>query len=178
MKKFVATALLVVVGLFAVPTAASAYAPSTNVTVSGAVVAGSPVAVGFAAGTFTPGETVSVAVTGEGRVTLAAIETVSITKTATNSGAASVTVTLPANARGTYSLTATGLSSGSLATSALTVVAADAGSAALGSNGTNGLAFTGTTVPTLVIWAAAGAVLLGIALMVVLTLQRRARNNA
>ncbi|KQN45612.1 hypothetical protein [Frigoribacterium sp. Leaf44] len=176
MKKFVATALLVVVGLFAVPTAASAYAPSTDVTVSGRVVAGQPVAVGFASGTFTPGETVSIAVTGEGRVTLAAIETVTITKAATASGAASVTVTLPANARGTYSLTATGVSSGSLATSALTVVAADAGSAAVGGN--DGLAFTGSTVPTLVIWGAAGAVLLGIALMVVLTLQRRARSNA
>jgi hypothetical protein len=86
------------------------------------------------------------------------------------------TVTLPSNARGTYSLTATGLSSGQLATAALTVVAADAGSAAVGGN--DGLAFTGSTVPTLVIWGAAGAVLLGIALMVVLTLQRRARSNA
>jgi hypothetical protein len=75
-----------------------------------------------------------------------------------------------------HSLTATGVSSGSLATSALTVVAADAGSAAVGGN--DGLAFTGSTVPTLVIWGAAGAVLLGIALMVVLTLQRRARSNA
>jgi len=176
MKKFAATALLIVVGLFAVPTAASAYAPSTDTTVSGRVAPGQPVAVGFAEGTFTPGETVSVAVTGEGRVTLAAIETVTITKAATASGAASVTVTLPSNARGTYSLTATGLSSGQLATAALTVVAADAGSAAVGGN--DGLAFTGSTVPTLVIWGAAGAVLLGIALMVVLTLQRRARSNA
>jgi len=176
MKKFVATALLIVVGLFAVPTAASAYAPSTNVTVSGNAVAGSVVVVNFAGATFAPGETINIAVTGEGRVTLAAIETVSITKTASATGAATANVTLPANARGTYALTATGQTSGRVATAALTVVAADAGSAAVGGN--DGLAFTGSTVPTLVIWGAAGAVLLGIALMVVLTLQRRARSNA
>ncbi|WP_423917931.1 hypothetical protein ACPEEZ_09420 [Frigoribacterium sp. 2-23] len=173
MKKIIAAALLVVAGVFAVPAAAQAYVPSTAVSVSGSATAGSAVTVNIAARSFTAGETVRFAVTGEGRATLAAIETVTIDKTATASGAASVTVTLPQNARGTYSLTATGASSGNVATAALTVVAADRGAA-----GSNGLAFTGSTVPTLVIWGAAGALLLGVALMVVIGLQRRARNNA
>ena len=177
MKKIIAAALLVVAGVFAGPAAAQAYVPSTNVTVQGTVAAGGTVNVTIVNGSFIAGENVSFAVTGEGRVTLAAIETTTLVKTADANGAARVAVTLPTTARGTYSLTATGLTSGNVAPAALTVVAAD-GSPVAGSNNAGGLAFTGSTVPTLVIWAAAGALMLGIALMVVVTLQRRARNNA
>ncbi|MBD8727448.1 hypothetical protein [Frigoribacterium sp. CFBP 13707] len=177
MKKIIAAALLVVAGVFAGPAAAQAYVPSTNVTVQGTVAAGGTINVTIVNGSFIAGENVSFAVTGEGRVTLAAIETTTLVKTADANGAARVAVTLPTTARGSYALTATGLTSGNVATAALTVVAAD-GTPAAGSNNAGGLAFTGSTVPTLVIWAAAGALMLGIALMVVVTLQRRARNNA
>ena len=179
MKKLIAAAALVVVGLFAVPTAANAagYVPASNVSVSGPVAPGAAATVGFAAGSFVANETVSISVTGEGAATIAAVQTVTATKTASANGALSFTVTLPTNARGTYSVTATGLSSGNVGTAALTVVPADAGASAIG-NGTGGLAFTGSTTPTLVIWGAGGAVALGAALLAVMGLARRQRAEA
>jgi hypothetical protein len=177
MKKIIAAALLVVAGVFAGPAAAQAYVPTTNVSVVGNVAPGGTIIVNVVNGTFIAGEQVSFAVTGEGSVTLAAIETTTLIKNANAEGGASVSVTLPTTARGSYALTATGLDSARVATATLTVVAAD-GRPVASSNNAGGLAFTGSTVPTLVIWSAAGALMLGIALMVVVTLQRRARNNA
>lgn len=178
MKKIIAAAMLVVVGVFAAPAVANAagYVPSSDVAVSGPVTPGSTDSVGFAAGSFTPNESVTYSVTGEGRATLsAATATVSLTKTASASGAASVNVTLPQGATGTYSLTATGLTSGNVATAALTVVPADTASA---NGSTGGLAFTGSTGAMLLLWSAGGAIALGVALMLVLALVRRQRSNA
>lgn len=179
MKKIIAAAVLVVVGVFAVPLAANAegYVPSTSVSVSGAPTAGGTVDVGFASGSFTPNEQVTFAVTGSGRATLsAATATVTLTKTAAASGATSVDVKLPAGATGTYSLTATGLTSGNIATAALTVAPADASSASGATAGA--LAFTGSTGSMLLLWSAGGAIVLGIALMLVLSLRRRQAANA
>ncbi|AMM20475.1 hypothetical protein AX769_10355 [Frondihabitans sp. PAMC 28766] len=174
----IATASALVLGaMFVAPAAANAagYVPSSNVTVSGAVVAGGTDTVGFASGSFDPGENVTFSVTGAGRVQLAALaqQTVTLTKAATSTGADSVSVTLPAGASGTYTLTATGATSGNVATAALSVVPAD-GTAASTSGA---LAFTGSTVSMLVVWSAAGAVALGIAFMIVLALVRRQRTN-
>jgi hypothetical protein len=140
--------------------------------VSGAATPGGTVNVAFESG-FTAGESVSFAVTGEGSATLAVFKaaTVSLTKTATAGGAASVAVTLPAGATGTYTTTATGLTSGTVGTAALTVAAADAGSS-------KALASTGYDAPMLLIWAAAGALILGLALVVVLNIVRRQRATA
>lgn len=175
----IATASALVLGaLFVAPVAANAaeYVPASNVTVAGPVTPGGTDTVGFAAGSFTPGETVTFSVTGAGRASLAALaqQTVSLTKTASSTGSTSVKVTLPVGGSGTYSLTATGATSGNVATAALTVVPADSGSTATDPSGS--LAFTGSTVSMLVVWSAAGAVALGIAFMVVLALVRRQRN--
>lgn len=183
LKKLIAAALLVVVGVFAVPAAANAagYVPTSNISVSGAATPGGTIVTGFAAGSFTPSETVSFSVTGSGLATLsAATATASITKQADASGATALNVKLPAGATGTYSVTATGQTSGNVATAAITVAPVDA-AAAGGStvaDPSGALAFTGSNGSMLMIWAAAGAVMLGIALMLVLTLVRRQRANA
>jgi hypothetical protein len=187
-KKSFAAIALAVLAVIAVPTAANAagYVPVGNVSVSGAVVPGGTVEVGFAAGSFTPGESVSFTLTGENATgaTLATFKSVvnsqSLVKTATDTGAAALAVTLPSDASGTYTVTATGLTSGTVGTASLTVASAD-GAAGTGTGtdaSSGGLASTGYDAPMLAIWAAAGALLLGVALMVALTVVRRQRANA
>ncbi|WP_166874688.1 sortase [Salinibacterium sp. ZJ450] len=169
MKKTLATAALALLAVLAVPTAASAaYVPAADVVVAdNTVVAGAATNVGIAAGSFTPAEPVTFSVTGEGSATLAILRaaTVSLTKAAAADGSTSVKVTLPANASGTYTLTATGGTSGNVATAAITAVAADGSATALPR--------TGGEIPFAVIWIAAGAVALGVVLVAVLTLRRR-----
>ncbi|ANP71463.1 hypothetical protein [Cryobacterium arcticum] len=186
-KKSFAAIALAVLAVFAVPAAANAagYVPDGNIVVSGTIAPGSPVTVSFTPGSFTPGETVSFTLTGENATgaTLATFKSVvnsqSLTKTAAGSGAVAVAVTLPTNASGSYTTTATGLTSGTVGTASLTVAAAD--SAAGTGSGTStggGLASTGYNAPMLAIWGAAGALLLGVALVVVLGIVRRQRATA
>jgi hypothetical protein len=168
-RKIIAGAGIALVALFAAPAAAQAvYAPDESIIVTGSATPGGTVTVTFEE-VFEPGEQVAFQVTGEGTATLAVFKaaTVGITKTADAAGTASVAVTLPANASGTYTVTATGLSSGIVGTAAVTVVAADAGAS------DDGLAVTGTTAFT-TIWIAAGALALGIVLLLVRTLRRNA----
>lgn len=177
-KKTLAALALALLAVFAVPAAANAagYVPESNVVVSGSATPSSPVYISFAAASFTPGEQVSYSVTGEGTATLAIVKaaTASLVKSATSDGAASVVVTLPANATGTYTTTATGLTSGNVGTAAITVAAADSGAAAADDKG---LASTGFAGSALIFWAA-GLLLAGIALVVVLSVVRRQRANA
>ncbi|HEY0258523.1 MAG TPA: sortase [Lacisediminihabitans sp.] len=176
-KKAFAVAALVAVAIFAGPVAANAagYVADDQIIVSDSTPApGSTQTVTFTAGSFLPGEEVSFSVTGEGPITLAAVRaavvTASITKTAAADGSIVLRITLPTDAVGTYNVTGTGLTSGTVGTAVLTVAAADAGS---------GLAFTGANVSPLLIWGAGGVLLLGIALLVVMTVVRRQqRSNA
>ena len=175
-RKALAVIALAILAIFAVPAAANAagYVPAGNITVSGNAVAGGTVIIVFGDGAFAGSENVSFAVSGAGTVTLSAFKaaTVTLVKQATPAGSATVNVTLPQNATGTYSVTATGLTSGTIGTASITVRAADsAGAATTG----GGLAGTGYDAPVLLIWAAGGALLLGIALVVVLTIVRRQR---
>ena len=168
-RLFVASALAVL-AVFAMPLAAQAsgYVPADSISVSGTPVAGATVSVAFAEDSFTGGEAVTFAVDGAGAATLSAVRaaTVTLVKSATSTGAASVDVTLPADASGSYRTTATGQLSGAIGTATITISAADAGS---------GLSGTGYDAPVLLIWAGAGALVLGVALVVVLTLLRRKR---
>jgi hypothetical protein len=188
-KKSLAAIALAVLAVFAVPAAANAsgYAPAENVTVSGNVVAGGLVVVNFSNNTFIAGESVSFTLTGENAAgaTLATFKSVvdsqSLVKTANASGGIALDVTLPTNASGTYTVTATGLTSGTVATASLTVASADGAATGTGTNSdaaNGGLASTGYDAPMLAIWAAGGALLLGVALMVALTVVRRQRANA
>ncbi|KQO62320.1 hypothetical protein [Curtobacterium sp. Leaf261] len=183
MKKLITAVVIAAAALIAVPTAANAagYVPTGSVTVSNSVVAGGTTTVNIAAGAFVGNETVNITVTGAGAATIGALPTTTVraTKTASSNGSLAIAVTPPVGGSGTYSLTATGATSGNVATTALTVVpSAAGGAAASATNPGTGLAFTGSTVPALVGWAAGGAIALGVALMVVMGLVRRQRNAA
>ncbi|WP_415853789.1 hypothetical protein [Sinomonas sp. G460-2] len=183
MKKLFAALSIAVLALVAVPTVASAagYVPGGNVTVSGTPSPGATTPVGFAAGSFTGGETVTYSVSGNTTVTLSVVKAAvltSLNKTAAADGSASVNVTLPSNASGTYTLTATGQTSGNVGTAALTVVPGNAqGNQNQNSQGAS-LANTGATLPILLIWIAAGALVLGGAIVGTLMFVRRQRSNA
>ena len=176
-RKALAVIALAILAIFAVPAAANAagYVPAGNITVSGNAVAGGTVIIVFGDGSFAGSENVSFAVSGAGTVTLSAFKaaTVTLVKQATPAGSASVSVTFPQNATGTYSVTATGLTSGTIGTASITIAAADSVAGASDTGG--GLAGTGYDAPVLLIWAAGGALLLGIALVVVLNIVRRQR---
>ena len=186
-KKSFAAIALAVLAVFAVPAAANAagYVPDGNIVVSGDIEPGATVTVAFTAGSFTPGEPVSFTLTGENAAgaTLATFKSVvnsqSLVKTATGTGAVALDVTLPTNASGTYTTTATGLTSGTVGTASLTVAAADSATGAgTGTSVGGGLASTGYNAPMLAIWGGAGALLLGVALVVVLGVVRRQRATA
>lgn len=181
LKKTFAVIALAVLAVFAVPAAANAagYVPSDKVNVNGSATAGAALDIIFADGSFGgrgTGEKVSFAVSGRGSAKLANFkaETMTTVKSTDAQGAVSLTVTLPADATGSYTVTGTGLTSGTVGTATLTVAAADAGADATGDN----LADTGFDAPVLLIWSAAGALLLGAALVIVLGIVRRQRANA
>ncbi|MCU1546532.1 MAG: Sortase sorted surface protein [Homoserinimonas sp.] len=180
-KKIIAGAAIALTALIATPMAAQAapgdtYVSSSNIVVEDSTPApGDTVTVAFKDGAFNDGEDVRFSVTGEGGATLAiikaAIETASIVKTANANGGVSVDVTLPTDARGTYTITATGLTSGTIGTAALTVVAADSAA------GSVALPVTGTEVPVALLWIAGGAVALGLMLLVVVAVRRRSLSS-
>jgi len=183
MKKLIAAVVLAGAALIATPAAANAagYVPTSNVSVTGSTVAGGTTVVNFGAGSFVGNETVNISVTGAGAVTLGALPTTTVTKayTASATGAVTPRITLPAGASGTYSLTATGATSGNVGTAALTAApaaGAAAGGAATGA-GTGSLAFTGGTISALALWVGGGAVVLGGGLLVVRGSVRRQRDG-
>lgn len=170
-KKVLAAVVLAILAIFSVPALANAagYVPDSAIAVSGDVVPGGTVTVGFPANSFLAGETVQFALTGEGTPTLSVVKAATATAngTATSTGAASVTVGLPSDASGTYNGSATGLSSGNVATWTLFVSS---------SSDATGLPATGYEFPSMLLWSAAGALLIGIALLVVLVMARRRRH--
>ena len=177
-KKTFAVIALAFLAIFAVPAAANAagYIAADNISVSGSATAGSEQTVTFDDGSFTAGETVTFAVTGEGFAT----STITMTGTADAQGAVTFTFTLPSDASGSYSITATGATSGNFGSATITVVTADAGTTGTGTAEEidGGLANTGYEAPVLLIWGAAGALLLGVALVLVLNVVRRQKATA
>lgn len=174
LKKITAVFALALAGLFIAPVAANAsYVPGADIVVTGDVTPGGTFVVTFTDGAFQPNEDVSLALTGENATgaTLAAVNTKTLVKTASATGSVSLTVTLPTNATGTYTVTGTGLSSQIIGTTTVTVRAAVAG----GGAGAGGLADTGFNTPAFLVWGAAGAVVLGAALIAVLVMMRRQR---
>ncbi len=188
MKKLIAAALIAGAAFVAVPTAANAatgYAPESAGSVSGNYVAGGTAVVVFNNNVFAAGETVNVQVTGAGAVTLGALPTTTVSKTYTANadGGLTIRVTFPAGGSGSYNLTATGATSGTVGTAFFTIAPAAGGtSTTVGSTGGSGtpgqLAFTGGTISTLGLWAAGGAIVLGGGLLVVRKSVRRQRDAA
>lgn len=180
-KKSLATAALAVIAVFAFAPAANAaeYVSDSLITVAAAPAAGESTPVAFGDGAFSNGEGVEFSVTGSHPAVLSVVKTAvtsTLTKTATGAGAVSVTVAIPAEATGDYTVTARGVTSGTVGTATLAVVAADAAPIATTDNGLtadNGLAATGFNAPVLVIWGAAGILVLGVALVLVRLSVRR-----
>ncbi len=162
LKKFFAALAIAGVAVLAAPVAAQAtgYVAADLVSVSGTPQAGGEVSVEFKDGAFEKAERVSVAVSGEVAVTFGVVRaaTVNVVRSATGLGALDLTVRLPADAAGSYTLTATGLSSQNVGTATITVVAAD-GAAALPS--------AGFEMPVLLLSFVAAMLLLGLALVLV-----------
>jgi len=178
-RKVFAVIALAILAIFAVPVAANAagYVPQDSITVSGKSAAGATVTVGFGTGAFGHGADVTFGVTGAGKpATLSVFKAATATtvKTADATGAVDLNVTLPADASGSYTVTGTD-TFGTVGTATITVPTADGG---LANTGGNGLAHTGYSAPMLLIWAASGALLLGIAMVVVLSIVRRQRVKA
>ncbi|PZE65392.1 hypothetical protein [Curtobacterium sp. MCBD17_021] len=186
MKKLIAAVVLAGAALLATPAAANAagYAPDSDVSISGNYVAGGIVVINFSEGAFQDNETVNVQITGAGvnDATLGAlpVTTVSRAYVADADGSLDVRVTLPVGGSGSYNLTATGATSGVVGVASFTIAPADvaAGAGSTGGTGTNGsLAFTGSTVSTLALWVAGGAVVLGGGLLAVRGSVRRQRET-
>lgn len=182
LKKAIAIAALATAAVFAMPAAANAdYVPDANIIVTGEIVPGGVVTTSFTDGSFTPGETINFAITGEPTPTLGALGLVSGTLNTTGSadanGATSINFVLPSNATGAYTVIATGALSGDIGIATVSVTPADAGPGT--DTGPDGLVNTGSTLPAMVIWGSIGALLVGTALVVALTVRRnRARVDA
>ena len=177
-KKAFAVVALATLALFAVPTAANAaqYVPKESITVSGKSAASATVTINFDKA-FRPRATVTFGVTGAGKPTTLSVikteNTATDVKTADTNGTVALDVTLPSDAAGSY--TVTGTDGKTIGTATITVAAADAGTA-VGTD--DGLASTGFEAPVLLIWGAAGALLLGVALVLMLSVVRRQRATA
>lgn len=172
-RKIIAGAGIALVALFAAPAAAQAvYAPSEDVIVTGEPTPGSTITVTFDE-IFAANTEVSAQVSGNGQPTIAVFRAGvdSATKVSNAEGTVAFNVTLPTDATGTYTVTAT--DGDIIATAAITVVAADGSGSGAGDDNGDGLAVTGGTALT-TIWIAAGALGLGIALLLVRTLRRKA----
>jgi hypothetical protein len=171
-RKIIAGTGIALVALFAAPAAAQAvYGPDENIIVEGDAQPGETIEVTFDE-YFEGDEQVSGQVSGNGQPTIAIFKaaTDSVVKTAVD-GTVSFDVTLPTDATGTYTVTATGLESGLVGTADITIVAEDGSGSGSGDEDGDGLAVTGGTALT-AIWIAGGALGLGIVLLLVRALRR------
>ena len=174
-RKIFAVAGITLVALFAVPAVAQAstYAPSAPEGIT--VGPGGTVTVPFSG--FVPNETVSLTLTGESAASAtlavfrAAVETKALTKEATADGTTAVTVTLPTNASGDYTLVAVGGQSGATGTTVISTAAA------MDPDEDDGLAVTGPSTFT-AIWIAGGALAMGVALLLIRMMRRNAAASA
>jgi LPXTG-motif cell wall-anchored protein len=170
-KKSFAVGLLAVLAVFSVPTAANAAPYGDEGTGAGTVVVtpGAPASLTF--GGFQAGE--ATVASAPDAVTLGAIKVVS---TASRPAAADGTVVYTATATqpGSYTITVT--SATNISTGVLTVAPADSGSGS-GANGNGSLPNTGFEAPMLIVWGASGALILGAAMVFVLTVVRRNKQS-
>ncbi len=179
-SKATAALAVAIAAVFAAPAVASAYAPDPVVESGPATITAG------GTGTFTfvdflPGESVEFTLTGFNAsgatlalVAFSAQDSQTITKEANAEGEATVAVTLPSNARGTYTLTAVGQESDTSASTTFSVAAAAGGDdgsdpgTALPNAGFDGDALLG-------LWVGGGVLVLAGASIAVATSVRRAR---
>ena len=162
-KSITAIAAAFAIALGGAATAAAAYVPAPQGGGTATVTPGQPATLTFV--NFGPNEPVTFTLRGENAsgstlAALAVVDEKSLAKQANASGQASVTVTLPTNAVGSYTLTATGAESGS---SQITI--------------NTGIAATGADVSPVLLWGAVGAVGLGVIALIAVGAVRRSRQT-
>ena len=162
-RKLVAAALLALAAVFAIPAVANAAGYTGDGPGTVTVEAGEAVVLTFSD---LPPNTPSTA-TADDAVTLSVLKASTASKPTNASGV--VSYTAMATQPGTYTITVT--AGQAVATATLTVVPADSGS-------TGGLPSTGYDFPIALLWGGVGAVILGGALVAVLTTVRRNRASA
>ncbi|MCT9001956.1 hypothetical protein [Microbacterium memoriense] len=174
LTKAAAALAIATAAVFAAPAMANAYTPSGPDSSTTTITPGGTANLTFTG--FEPGESVTFTLTGENGAgaTLAfvkfAVSSASLTKSATAAGAAPVSVTLPTNASGTYTLAASAASGN--ATQQIVVGSAAGGAATLPSTGFDGDGLLG-------VWIGGGAlVLAGSAVAVAATVRRNRQNVA
>lgn len=192
-KKLLAGVVLAVMAIFAAPVAANAenYVPTGGCSMSPSTVeAGQSGTFTCSASTFGANEAVTYTISGENgstanlssyRTSGAVHSSVSSAKTVKNAaadGGSSLTVQVPQNASGTYTLTAT--SATRTVSSNIAVVPADGaaatttkGDTTTTANGDSGLATTGSQFVFTIAWIGGLIVLLGLALLFFLLYRRR-----
>lgn len=172
-------AALVIVALAVVTVPPAAHAVETrddNVRVAGEPTPGSTLTVSLTDGSFHADEQVEFTTSGEGAPTYSVVkaDTVSSTRTASHAGAASVYVTLPFNAIGSYTVTGRGLSSGATGTATIAVPGTDLGSTIIAGGPTS----TSQDSTVLVTWGVAGLLVFAAAFVAVMGIVRRQRATA
>ena len=174
LKKFFAVALLALLSIFAVPAVANAAGYGDNGQNAGTVVVapGAPATLTFSG--FAAGE--STTASAPDAVTLGALKVV-VTANKAAAADGSVSYTASATAPGSYTITVTG-AGGAIRTGTLTVAPTDSGSGSgSGSSADGSLPNTGLETPMLIVWGAAGALALGVALVFVLNVVRRNKQS-
>lgn len=187
LKKAAASVVLAGALALGAPAVANAYAPSpgpgSGDGASYTIAPNGTVTIPFSG--FIPGETVTVTLTGisalSGQITFASAaagsESLVETTSANDAGEVTPVVTVPANASGTYTVTAVGSESGLALEATITIVANAGGGAGGGDDGT--LPATGANADALLgLWVGGGALLLAGGAVVVATSVRRQRNNS
>lgn len=168
LKKAFAIGLLAVLAIFAVPTTASAASYGGNGSGGGTIVVveGQQGSITFYG--FQPGE-ITYASGPDGVI----FESSSLVAGPDGS----VTYRVTGSKIGSFTITVTGASN--ISTGVVTTVPADSsGGSGSGSNANGTLPNTGLQTPTLVVWGASGVLVLGVALVLVLSVVRRNKNAA
>jgi len=176
-RKTFAAFVIAALAVIAVPAAAHAVGgPDDNVQVAGEPTPGSTLTVSLADGSFDADEPVEFTTSGAGESTYSVVkaDAVSSTRTASHTGAASVYVTLPVDAVGSYTITGTGLRSGTTATATIAVPGTDLGSTIVSGGPTS----TSQDTSVLVVWGATGLLLFVAAFVIVMGIVRRQRTAA
>ncbi|CAD5991261.1 LPXTG cell wall anchor domain-containing protein [Agreia sp. COWG] len=173
-KKALAVGALAVLAIFSVPTAANAASYGDGGDNNATVVATAGQAVTLSFGGFAAGETT--VASAPDAVTLSTLKVVkTASKPAGPNGAVSYTAT--ATQPGSYTITVS--SASNVATATFTVVPTDASGNVTGNgSGSGSLPNTGLETPMLIVWGAGGALVLGIALVFVLSVVRRNKSAA
>jgi hypothetical protein len=170
-KKALVTGLLAILAVFAVPATANAYETTDGSDVT--ILPGQAATLTFSG--FDANEPTTAS--APDAVTLGVVKVITQFSRPAN-GDGVVKYTASATQPGTYTITVTGVS-GKVAVGTLTVAPTDSAAGTGSGSGSDGaLPNTGLETPMLIIWGAGGALALGIALTVVLTIVRRQKASA